>query len=351
MNVRATRAELAAAADPAVVRDGGSWRDWLLSSIQSGLVVLDAAGRVVWVNAWFASRVRSGTPGTGQTLQAWIPELVGSRLVQVVDTALRRGFPGMLSHSLHPSPLPLFASADDAAAGLRIRQDVQVIPMGKQDAERAGQRYVMIHVSDVSVAVTREKRLRAQAGQMHAMAHVDGLTGIANRRTFDEQLAIEWRVAQRAGTSLAVVLLDIDYFKSFNDAHGHQAGDQCLVRVAQAVRAVVSRPRDLAARYGGEELVLVLPQTSLESALFLAERAREAVAALAIEHRGLEPGRVVTLSAGVAAVVPSADVPAADLVSMADRALYRAKGSGRARCCALDAQTGSFYSPADALPR
>jgi diguanylate cyclase (GGDEF)-like protein len=166
---------------------------------------------------------------------------------------------------------------------------------------------------------------------LRKLARADGLTGIGNRRYFDELLTLEFRRAQRQELPLAVIMLDVDFFKGFNDRYGHPAGDDCLRRVARAVQGALMRPGDAAARYGGEEIVVVLPTTEADGAMLIADRIQEAVAALSIEHAGSLFG-VVTVSAGVGVMIPlSGSDTAADLVAMADRALYRSKHEGRNR--------------------
>ncbi|MDR2187431.1 MAG: diguanylate cyclase [Azonexus sp.] len=158
----------------------------------------------------------------------------------------------------------------------------------------------------------------------------DGLTGIANRRYFDDCLTREWRRARRSGSELALVMCDVDHFKKFNDTYGHQAGDECLRRVAGAIATSLERGSDVAARYGGEEFVVLLPETPLGGALIVAEKIRRAVQTLNIPHSASSHSRV-TLSIGLAATVPERDNAANSLIAAADQALYEAKNTGRNR--------------------
>ncbi len=189
------------------------------------------------------------------------------------------------------------------------------------------------------------QELRAANEELERRAASDGLTGIANRRTFDRRLAVEWRRMQREQGPLSVVLGDIDFFKRYNDTLGHLGGDDCLRAVAAALAETARRPGDLAARYGGEEFVLLLPQTPSEGALAVAERVRAAVEALGIPHPGSAAGPSVTLSLGVATVVPSAAVEATDLVGAADSALYDAKERGRNRCAVAAVESACEEGP------
>ncbi len=173
------------------------------------------------------------------------------------------------------------------------------------------------------------RTLESMNHELLRLARHDALSGLANRRELERRLGIEWERLRRDGKPLAVVFADIDWFKAYNDAYGHAAGDECLVRVASTLRACLLRPADFAARYGGEEFVLVLPDTDLAGALDVARRALAAVDALAIPHVGSKSAPHVTLSLGVASVVPD-DAPTADrLLDRADRALYAAKRAGR----------------------
>lgn len=193
--------------------------------------------------------------------------------------------------------------------------------------------------AEVVVARVRTQlRLKALSDALRRAALVDGLTGVANRRRFDEQLHIECDRALRHGEPLSLLMIDVDHFKRFNDRYGHPAGDACLRSVAGAIQGLVSRPADQVARYGGEEFVMLLPHTEPAGAAHLGQRVVEAVAALGIPHDGSLPRRVVTVSVGVATARCSADggctsaSPAA-LVSAADQALYAAKAAGRGQRC------------------
>lgn len=164
---------------------------------------------------------------------------------------------------------------------------------------------------------------------LQQQATMDGLTGLANRRSFDEKLHVEWSRAQRYGESIALILADVDYFKRYNDHYGHQGGDECLKAVAGILQREIFRPTDMVARYGGEEFAIILPATDLQGALTVAERLRFDMERSALPHAASETGPWVTLSIGVAAFVPDRDALSATLVAKADKALYKAKGSGR----------------------
>ncbi|MYM92517.1 diguanylate cyclase [Duganella vulcania] len=187
--------------------------------------------------------------------------------------------------------------------------------------------------------------LKLQSDRLREMAFVDGLTGVANRRYFDERLAREWRHDARHLQPLSLVMVDVDFFKRYNDQYGHLAGDDCLRRIAGALKLALNRPYDLVARYGGEEFVCLLPATTLDGALNIAQALGQAVATLGLEHAGSELGGHVTISLGVASTVPQHELPPETLIQCADKQLYLAKNSGRARACGTTLSTPANTGP------
>jgi diguanylate cyclase (GGDEF)-like protein len=167
--------------------------------------------------------------------------------------------------------------------------------------------------------------------ELERLANHDGLTGIFNRRGFDERLHNEWSRTSREKQPLSLIMIDVDHFKRFNDTYGHQAGDDCLKKVATALEEQTYRPSDMAARYGGEEFAMILPSIDEDGASVVASRIRESIAALAIPHSGSNGNRVVTVSVGVATVRPVLGSKAEEVIRRADEALYQAKGAGRNR--------------------
>ncbi|MDZ5603521.1 PleD family two-component system response regulator [Pseudomonas sp. RP23018S] len=166
---------------------------------------------------------------------------------------------------------------------------------------------------------------------LQRLMNSDGLTGLSNRRHFDEYLELEWRRAMREQNQLSLLMIDVDYFKAFNDTFGHLAGDEALRQVADAIRRSCARPSDLPARYGGEEFALVLPNTSPGGARLVAEKLRQTVLALDIAHTTPQADSRLTVSIGLATHTPAIGSPCRQLISAADKGLYTAKNEGRNR--------------------
>ena len=206
---------------------------------------------------------------------------------------------------------------EDEASGLK---------MGASDyiTKPFNQTVVMARVA-LHLQVVRQRRM------LERLANIDGLTELANRRRFDEVYELEWQRARRAKRALSLALLDIDAFKQYNDRYGHPAGDRALRSVARAAAGAMRRPADLAARYGGEELVLLLPETGALEAGQVVAQLREAVALLAIAHEASSVAPVLTVSVGGATLEPGSQESQAALFEAADAELYRAKQAGRNR--------------------
>ena len=181
-----------------------------------------------------------------------------------------------------------------------------------------------------SLIEQRTRALEEANFKLELLSNTDGLTGIANRRSFDLALEEEWNRARRAGIPLALIMLDVDHFKHFNDHYGHLAGDDCLRSLTQVLLKEVRRSGELVARYGGEEFVVLMPDSKVQAAVEAAERIQRAVRLLGLTHSQTSPG-IVSFSLGVASLKPSLQHTPEDLVRQADLALYRAKALGRDR--------------------
>ena len=184
---------------------------------------------------------------------------------------------------------------------------------------------------DISERKRTEEKLLTLQKELEDLSYKDGLTGVANRRMFNSTLEIEWNNARRSQQPLSVILLDIDFFKQYNDHYGHIKGDDCLKRVGQVLSLAATRPRDFIARFGGEEFVLVLPETDAKAAEKVAERCRSLVLKQQIPHESSTVSKVLTISLGVGTIVPTAEDRPEHFIDAVDKLLYRAKHNGRNR--------------------
>ena len=225
-------------------------------------------------------------------------------------------------------------------------RDIPVIFVTAQDGESAEAIGLDLGAVDfiskpISPRIVRARvrthlTLKAQADLLREWAYIDGLTGVHNRRHFDEQLALEWARAVRAGSPLSVLLIDVDFFKRFNDHYGHPAGDACLRQLAGTLATALKRPGDLVARYGGEEFVCLLPDTPLPGALQLAQQFTRLVHGLQMVHPQSDAAPVVTVSVGVCCKPADTVGSAAGLLREADAQLYIAKSRGRHQACGAE---------------
>jgi diguanylate cyclase (GGDEF)-like protein/PAS domain S-box-containing protein len=184
---------------------------------------------------------------------------------------------------------------------------------------------------DISERKRDEEELLRLHGELEQLSLTDELTGIANRRRFDQRLESEWHAARSSGLPLSLILLDLDHFKQYNDAHGHVAGDECLRRIAAVLGGIARRPRDVVARFGGEEFILLLPETGAAEARALADECVARIAALRIAHGGQGAGDTVTASLGVGTAQMDTGATALDFLKAVDERLYAAKRGGRDR--------------------
>lgn len=203
----------------------------------------------------------------------------------------------------------IFKPVSDVVLGAKIRAMQRIIQM----------RYSLLVLT---------RKLDTANQELKRLSSLDGLTGIANRRHFDETLEREWRRSMRQGAEFSILLCDVDNFKQYNDSLGHQAGDDCLRQIAQALTGAMDRGGDLVARYGGEEFAVILPETSLSGGEIVAERMRQTIENLQIPHPNAPSGRV-TISVGLASGIAMPETDPSKLVKTADRALYNAKNQGR----------------------
>ncbi|MCC7702191.1 diguanylate cyclase [Janthinobacterium sp. GW460P] len=300
----------------------------ILGAVNLGAIVLDEQHRIVLWNHWMARHSACQADAVlGQDFFTVYPELRHKRIDSAITQALRDNFQSLLSQTLHKAPFPLYTHG--ATEGReRMQQAIAVTPINLPDSPR----HCLIQINDVTIAVGREKLLREQTMVLRSQTFADGLTGIANRRHFDVAIEKEMRRAIRTGSPLSLLMIDIDHFKDYNDHYGHQQGDDCLIRVAAELAAMLQRPTDLLARYGGEEFAAILPDTDAAQALRMAEVIRQHAAGLRIPHAktGNEV-KHITVSIGIATQHPQQQPTISALIGAADRALYLAKGAGRNR--------------------
>jgi len=322
------------------VSDGESGIDELAAQVASYRQMLESVTDVIIRGN--AERRRTYVSPAVRTMLGYEPaEMMYGGALDLVHPADRERAAGTLKQlsALHPRLSLTFR--------MRRKNDTYIWVEARyvHVAEDGGVIAVLRDITDRKTA----EELLAQANARLASANLllqeqankDGLTGLANRRCLDERLAQEFGRARRHGLPLAVVLLDIDYFKYYNDQYGHIAGDLCLCRVSDAVRGALRRPGDFAGRYGGEEILVLLPVIDQAGARHMAEILCNTVAALCIEHRGSNYG-VVTVSAGYCAHVPVDDTEkAVHFIQAADEGLYAAKAAGRNQ-----AHGGSLYPDA-----
>lgn len=258
---------------------------------------------------------------------------------EAVDAAARQG-PNLVLLDVR---LAEGGDGIEAAHRIRAQQDVAIVFLTAHSDEATLSRALEVspfgylikpfRARDLKVAldlaITKHARDAAASRELQALAVTDSLTGLCNRRQLDSVLDSEWARGARTASPLAVLMIDIDHFKTYNDAHGHIAGDGCLAAVAAGVRGALRRPADVVGRWGGEEFLVILPGTDLAGAETVARDVAAAVGRLAIPRGGTAGDGPVTVSIGVAAVTPAGDHGVQALVGHADRALYAAKAAGR----------------------
>lgn len=229
-----------------------------------------------------------------------------------------------------------FLTQNSAALGLLA--EIIILSLALSDKYRILHEELSRYSRDLEERVAERTEALERANEfLHKMSRRDALTNLANRLGFDEYLSQEWNRQRRGDQQIALLLCDVDHFKGYNDSYGHQAGDLCLQGVAGAIDGVLKRPADLGARYGGDELAVILPETDAEGAGEVAESIVEAVRGLDIEHRASPRYQRVTVSIGVAAMYPSRAESPGKLLATADRALYQAKENGRNQATIFDA--------------
>lgn len=300
--------------------------DLLWNSINLGMILLDEDGNVVLWNEWIAKR--SGIPegfAMGRSLDSLFPNGINAAFKTALKNALTHKLPIVLSNALHRAPLPLYPLPVSRHTQTRIQQSISITPI----VEENNAHFCLIQVTDASMSVNRERVLKLHSDQLSIDATTDSLTGAFNRRFFDGRYKAEFGRAQRHETPFSLLMLDIDFFKDYNDTYGHPAGDRVLIQVVNAIKLQLNRATDVLTRYGGEEFAVILPDCDAEGSHTMAEKLRQAVATLNIPHANSRVADYITLSIGVSSVQAGTQCSAACLLESADSALYNAKRSGR----------------------
>jgi diguanylate cyclase (GGDEF)-like protein len=299
------------------------------NAINIGLIVVDADSKVLLWNNWIAkhSHIKE-TDAINRRLEQVFAEPVSPAFLTALKNTLAYRLPVVLSTALHRTPLPLYNTSEENQQQSRMYQSITITPIQSQQNESC----CLIQVTDSSTSIKREKMLRSHSEILKKEATTDGLTDICNRRFFDSHYEMAIAEAKRQKHPLSIFMVDIDFFKSYNDYYGHIAGDNVIKQVAIALKSQLSRATDIVARYGGEEFVLVMPHLPQAVAEQFAEKLRSAIFNLAIPHINASPFYRITISIGLCTGIPDNDD---NLLNKADAALYQAKQKGRNRYICL----------------
>jgi diguanylate cyclase (GGDEF)-like protein len=308
----------------------------IFNHLNIGLILVNSEGHIVLWNDWMEKHSGASRKVVlGKPLISVFQSDPSPSFINAVNNCLKYGLPSVLSSALHRSPLALFANEHDEKNRLSIQQSINLSCIDNEGQERL----CLIQVFDASTAFKREKILRSQSETLKKDATTDSLTGIYNRRFFDEHYKMALGQAIRQKLPLSIFIIDIDYFKEYNDNYGHPTGDKALIKVAQILRQQLSRSSDMLARYGGEEFVLVLPNMPDEHSINFANRLIQSVTDAQITHEYSQCSPYLSISIGVSTYDPNLHREVSILIDAADSALYKAKNEGRNRVCAISLET------------
>lgn len=298
----------------------------IISSVNMGLIVVDSDENILLWNEWV---VKHSKISQNQALTAKIATVFQDAPSVAFLSALRNsltyGLPAVLSNALHRSPLALYTPSEIQSEKIRMHLSITITPLPVAH----GKPCFLIQISDSSTSIRREKMLRSHSEILKRDATTDSLTGIYNRRFFDEHYRMALGQAARQKLPLSVFMIDIDFFKEYNDYYGHPTGDKTLIKVANALKAQLSRSTDVVARFGGEEFILMLPNMPEEHAMSFADRLRIAIWDMAIPHLKSRISQRISVSIGVSTYDQRSESAMPYLVNAADAALYKAKQNGR----------------------
>lgn len=316
--------------------------------INMGILVVDAQENIVMWNGWLERH--SGIPvdmALGRNINTVFSTSPSAAFLTAVRNNITYGLPAVLSNALHRSPLPLFTSEETLGDAVAIHQSITITaiscnpnpPLASGADPTNHARCCLIQITDSSTSIRREKMLRSHSEILKKDATTDSLTSLYNRRFFDEHYKMALGQAIRQKNPLSIFMIDIDYFKQYNDYYGHPAGDKVLIQVANALKRQIARSSDMLARYGGEEFILILPNMTEENSRGFADKLISAVSHLELPHLKSKVDKYISISIGLSTYDPNKHREVSALIDAADTALYKAKQQGRNRASFLALDT------------
>lgn len=301
----------------------------ILDFLDAGIAFVDIERRYRFVNRFYEVRFNR--------TQA---SMLGKHVWEVIGVEAYNGVKNYIDLALQGEP-QTFDFGVTYENGQHVYLNGSLTPAYNRKQQVIG---YYLFVFDITDRHRLEQSLKAANTELKHLATLDGLTHIANRRQFDHYLKQAWQSSSRSQQPLSLIMLDIDYFKRYNDYYGHQLGDECLIKIAQTVAATIHRETDLVARYGGEEFAIILPNTNLSGAIVVAEQVQGAVRSLDISHAYSDVSDIISISLGISCLVATRDRLPKHIIASADRALYAAKQQGRDRY-AIDGDCTSEVTP------
>lgn len=304
-------------------------QNWLLNAIDIGLILVDEDLRIIRWNNWMNTHSGISLSSVlNNKLNTVFRDNHAKVLFRAIEQTLTYRTSSVMSAALHRSLLPLF-NPYNFSPEHRIYQTITTtclyVPNGRP--------LCLIQIFDASTSIKREKALRDYSNNLKRDSVTDGLTGLFNRRYFDDSYTQALSAANRAKNDVSVLMIDIDFFKPYNDFYGHQAGDMVIQAVARALKTQIVRGEDTVARYGGEEFVIILQNTSKKDAEFIAQQLNEAVRILNLPHEKSSVASHITISIGICSGIPSGNE---NMLLKADEALYESKHGGRNRWSSIN---------------
>lgn len=306
----------------------GQGIDWLIVIVVPESDVMAQIHKGTQITALSCLAALIGVIGLNVAISQWIAKPIIN-----LNQASQKIAQGDFEHQIqNPNILELSALAGSFTQMSReLQQSRQQLEDYSKSLEQKVSDRTQSLEQEIQRRATAETALQSANQELQNLAYLDGLTQIANRRQLDQQLLQEWQRLKREQQPLCFILCDVDYFKQYNDTYGHQAGDECLQHIAKAIAATARRPPDLAARYGGEEFAMLLPNTSLEGAMAVAQKIQAQIKSLQLPHSTSEVSPYVTVSFGVTSIIPTESQNPEFILAQADHALYQAKKEGRDR--------------------